>query len=576
MVGDGMPTIGRYEIIEELGQGTMGAVYKANDPVMDRNVAIKRILVSAIEGPEGAEFRERFFREARAAGRLAHQGIVAMFDVAEHEGTPFLVMEYVAGQTLQSILQNGERMDLGRVCDLGMQLADAVDYAHRNGVIHRDIKPANLLVTADDRIKIADFGVARMAESHLSSCGRLLGTPAYMAPEQFTGIPIDGRADLFSIGVVIYFMATGEKPFAGETIIGVQYKVVHTDPVPPRKLNPAISADLESVILKCIQKDPAQRYQSGAELACDLQACRASVPIFSQAAAAAPKPSPTSAVLDPTVVLPNNPAAPVRRVRAKSMLLVLIPALATFFAVAAFRLVKMWMSPPEVSVALPAPLSPPPPIAEAKPDPPVTVVPLEVPPESPLVKVTESKKTAKTPEHKERSAVAVTKPRISAPAPVPAAVPLKLPESTVPTPNHTPLVAATRDEPVPDYKSARLLITSPSVPETLTIVVTVDNELLFRREPPSLPSNPQRGSDAFVELRDLRTSPFEEERALAPGKHKIQVHLLMAAQRIARVQEVTERFYSGQRRVLQIELPPDFQRLAVATRDDARFNISIK
>jgi serine/threonine-protein kinase len=569
MVGDGMPTIGRYEIIEELGQGTMGAVYKANDPVMDRNVAIKRILVSAIEGPEGAEFRERFFREARAAGRLAHQGIVAMFDVAEHDGTPFLVMEYVAGQTLQSILQNGERLDLGRVCDLGMQLADAVDYAHRNGVIHRDIKPANLLVTADSRIKIADFGVARMAESHLSSCGKLLGTPAYMAPEQFTGIPIDGRADLFSIGVVIYFMATGEKPFAGETIIGVQYKVVHTDPVPPRKLNPAISVDLESVILKCIQKDPAQRYQSGAELACDLQACRASVPIFSQPAAAAPKPSPTSAAFDPTVVLPNNPAGPVRRVRAKTMLLVLIPALATLFAVAAFPLVKMWMSAPEVSVALPAPLLPSPPIAEAKPDPPVTVVPSEVPPEPPVVKVTESKKIAKTPERKERPAVAVTKPRISAPGPVPAAVPLKLPESTAPTPNHTPVVetAATRDEPVPDYKSARLLITSPSVPETLTIVVTVDNELLFRREPPAPPTNLQR---------DLRTSPFEEERALAPGKHKIQVHLLMAAQRIARVQEVTERFYSGQRRVLQIELPPDFQRLAVATRDDARFNISIK
>src|SRR6516164_2297847 len=152
-----MWSLGRYEIIEQLGQGSMGVVYRARDPMLDRDVAIKRILVPAGDGPAAAEFRERFFREARAAGKLSHPGIVTVFDVAEHEGTPFLVMEYVAGRTLLSILQSGERVSLDYACDVGIQLGEALDYAHRNRVVHRDIKPANILVTADGRIKIADF-----------------------------------------------------------------------------------------------------------------------------------------------------------------------------------------------------------------------------------------------------------------------------------------------------------------------------------------------------------------------------------------------------------------------------------
>src|SRR5215470_13060795 len=292
-----MQTLGRYEIIQELGLGTMGAVYKARDPLMDRDVAIKRILVNALHGPDAAEFRERFYREARAAGRLAHEGIVRVYDVSEHEGTPFLVMEYIEGHTLQSILMSGVRMDLSRICDLGIQLAEALDYAHRNGVVHRDIKPANILVTKDDRTKITDFGVAKLIESQHTSSGQLLGTPAYMAPEQFTGIPVDGRADLFALGAVIFFLATGDKPFAGDTVLSVQYRVVHTDPVPPRKLNPAIPAGLQAVILKSLEKDPAQRYASGEELASDLRACRAGGEIAAAKAAPresenAPKPAP--------------------------------------------------------------------------------------------------------------------------------------------------------------------------------------------------------------------------------------------------------------------------------------------
>ncbi len=275
-----MQNFGRYKIVEQIGSGAMGAVYKAVDPMMDRDVAIKTILTHAIEGPQSGEFLDRFFREARAAGRLAHPGIVTMYDVSEHEGTPFLVMEYVAGRNLQSILQQGERMEIDRIYDVSIQLAEALDYAHKNGVIHRDIKPSNILMTPDGRVKIADFGVARLAESQMTfTGGQLLGTPAFMAPEQFTGVRIDGRADLFAAGVVIYWMVTGDKPFTGDTLLAVQYKVVNTDPVPPRVLNPVVSRSLEAVVLKALAKDPAERYQSGDALASDLRAARANMPV---------------------------------------------------------------------------------------------------------------------------------------------------------------------------------------------------------------------------------------------------------------------------------------------------------
>jgi serine/threonine-protein kinase len=269
-----MRQVGRYEIIEELGQGAMGAVYKARDPMMDRVVALKTILASALTGPLAADYRERFFREARAAGRLAHPGIVTVYDVSEQEGTPFLVMELIEGRTLEKILESGERFDTERVMELGRQLAEALDYAHKSGVIHRDIKPANIMVTADGHPKITDFGVAKLTAAQVTTTGQLLGTPAFMAPEQFTGAPIDGRADLFALGVMLYWLATGDRPFTGETLMAMSYKIVHTEAVPPRKINPAIPRDLENVIMKCMEKDPAERYQSGEALARDLRTMR--------------------------------------------------------------------------------------------------------------------------------------------------------------------------------------------------------------------------------------------------------------------------------------------------------------
>ena len=330
--------IGRYEILDELGHGAMGSVFRAHDPAMDRVVALKTILSVALAGDHGAEFRERFYREARAAGALAHPGIVPVFDVGEHEGVPFLVMEFVNGKTLADAMKRGGRLSMDRVCELGQQIAEALDYAHRKGVIHRDIKPANILLTSREthgieRPRITDFGVAKLAAGEITSTGQLLGTPAFMPPEQFTGAPIDGRTDLFSLGVILYWMATGEQPFPGETITTVSYKIVHTEPVPPAKLNPAIPAQMEKVILKCLSKSPADRYQTGEELALALKEVRAGTALTSMRTAiprstfvggnsedtldATPGPAPDRTSPNPTLASGNGilPAMPVPSAR---------------------------------------------------------------------------------------------------------------------------------------------------------------------------------------------------------------------------------------------------------------------
>ncbi len=311
-------SIGRYEILEELGHGAMGTVYRAKDPAMDRVVALKTIISVAIISQQGSEFRERFYREARAAGRLAHPGIVPVFDVGEHEGLPYLVMEFINGRTLADSVKAGERLTLERVCEIGQQLAEALGYAHQHGVIHRDIKPANILLTSletykIERPKITDFGVAKLAAGQITLSGQMLGTPAFMPPEQFTGAPVDGRADLFSLGVILYWMATGEQPFPGETMTSVSYKVVHIEPIPPSKLNPSIPPKLEGIILKCLAKNPDERYQTGEELARGLAELRGVANANLQRTAMrnpAPMPAQAAATLGPDLqaTMPNVPA----------------------------------------------------------------------------------------------------------------------------------------------------------------------------------------------------------------------------------------------------------------------------
>lgn len=214
-----MEKLGRYEIIEELGHGAMGAVYRARDSVMGREVALKTILAQAATGPQAAEYRERFMREAQAAARFLHPGIVTVYDISEHEGTLFLVMEFVAGRTLQAVLESGERLPLELTYELGAQLAEALDYAHRQGVVHRDIKPSNILITTENRAKIADFGVAKIREVQMTTTGQLLGTPAFMAPEQALGrwSQVDVRTDIWSVGAILFLLVSGRVPHGSAT-----------------------------------------------------------------------------------------------------------------------------------------------------------------------------------------------------------------------------------------------------------------------------------------------------------------------------------------------------------------------
>jgi serine/threonine protein kinase len=297
--------IGRYEIVEELGRGAMGSVFKARDPAVGRIVALKTIHTTALEGAQSEEYRTRFYREARASGVLAHPGIVPVFDVGDDAGVPFLVMEFVDGRNLADVIKKGERYTLDRVCEIVQQVAEALGYAHRQGVIHRDIKPANILMTSkavygSERPRITDFGIAKLASSDITTTGQLLGTPSFMPPEQFTGSPIDGRADLFSLGVILYSLATGEQPFPGETMTAVSYKVVYTEPIPPAKLNPAIPARFEAVILKSLAKSPSDRFQTGEEMAQELAALRSgSGTTISPSANFAPPPVNSDVTLGP-------------------------------------------------------------------------------------------------------------------------------------------------------------------------------------------------------------------------------------------------------------------------------------
>lgn len=269
--------LGRYEIVAAVGRGAMGAVYKARDPKIDRFVAIKTILLHQSGIHDQREFRDRFFIEAKAAGRLIHPGIVTVFDVGEEPVTsdPYIVMEYVEGQTLRELLlrQNG-KLPLESALRIIQELAEALDYAHAQGVVHRDIKPANILVTKEGQAKIGDFGIAQLDLTHMTLPGRVLGTPAYMSPEQLEGEQVDGRSDLFSLGAILYSLLTGFSPFQGNSATTVCFKVANRDPVQPTALAPELPTELDAVISRALAKDPDQRYQRGMDFARDIQRLR--------------------------------------------------------------------------------------------------------------------------------------------------------------------------------------------------------------------------------------------------------------------------------------------------------------
>ncbi len=249
--------ISRYKIIEILGKGSMGVVYKAYDPVLEREIAIKTIEPFFDQDKtELDKFIERFKREAIAAGKLNHPGIITIHDFGFiNEKTPYIVMEFIKGKTLKQYFEEGIRFDLEQIYNILFQVLQALDYAHSNGIIHRDIKPANIMIQDNYIVKIADFGIARLPQSELTRTGEILGTPNYMSPEQITGIPIDYRADLFAVGVILYQLLTGEKPFYGETFNSLAYRIVHQNPIPPKTINPSIPQALNEITMRLLEKD---------------------------------------------------------------------------------------------------------------------------------------------------------------------------------------------------------------------------------------------------------------------------------------------------------------------------------
>ncbi|MEM7583300.1 MAG: protein kinase [Acidobacteriota bacterium] len=304
--------LGRYEILGELGKGAMGVVYLGRDPLIGRQLALKTFRLGYSAGDKELEqFRVRFLREAQSAGILTHPNIVTIHDVAvDPNGDCFIAMEYVQGTDLKIVMQRQERLDPKFTIEIVAQIADGLSYAHSKGVVHRDIKPANIILTKEKQAKITDFGIARVETSNLTMEGQLLGTPNYMSPEQIQGKEVDHRADIFSLGVMLYEMVTGQKPFFGENLSAVTHRIVFGDFTPPEKLVPGLPAGFAHVLGRALAKDPEQRYSSGGEMAQDLRAILEPTATASRSSSfLAPSPQPSVAAVPAGTV--SAPAAPI-------------------------------------------------------------------------------------------------------------------------------------------------------------------------------------------------------------------------------------------------------------------------
>src|SRR5262250_2717068 len=296
--------IGKYEIRREIGRGAMGVVYEAYDPMIKRVVALKTIREDQLSGEDSAQMINRFRREAQAAGRLNHPNIVSIYDFGEEGGTWYIAMEFVQGRELKACFEANERFRIPDIVRIMTQILGALAYSHRQGVVHRDVKPANIFLLGEGAVKVADFGIAHIEASNLTQVGTVLGTPAYMSPEQILGLPVDGRSDLFSAGVILYQFLTGERPFSGSSAT-TMHKVLEEDPLPPSRFNVQVPGAMDAVVRKALAKRPEDRYQSADDFAAALRAAaqRESASAPQPGSAPSAQPGSTSSS-DPTLIAP--------------------------------------------------------------------------------------------------------------------------------------------------------------------------------------------------------------------------------------------------------------------------------
>jgi serine/threonine-protein kinase len=267
-----MKKIGKYEILGTLGKGGMGIVYKALDPDIEREVAIKTIRFDTLtEGQETEELLTRVIREAKAAGRLNHPNIITIYDVVRDKDLTYIVMQYIDGQSLQALIDSGKPFSPLEIINTLKPVSEALDFAHQNGIVHRDIKPANILIDRSGQPFLADFGVARIETSTLTQAGTTVGTLSYMSPEQVKGQTVDKRSDIFALGVILYELLTGKKPFGGDNMSTIVYRIVNEEPPRVTDINKELHGGYESVVRKALAKDPEARYQSCREMIADLE-----------------------------------------------------------------------------------------------------------------------------------------------------------------------------------------------------------------------------------------------------------------------------------------------------------------
>jgi serine/threonine-protein kinase len=269
-----LPTLGRYEVLKELGQGSVGTVYLGRDPKINREVAIKVLRYDEVSEDRLAEIKKRFYREAEAAGRLNHPNIVTIYDVGEDYDLTYIAMELLNGKDLSSYCREVNRLPATRVLEIIGAVAEALDYAHKNGVVHRDIKPANIMLLESDQIKVADFGIARITGSTRTQTGDVFGTPNYMSPEQVAGKKVDGRSDLFSLGAVMYELLTGEKPFQADTLAAIMYNIANANYIPLRKFSADYPKCCIKIVNKLLNKGVSKRFQNAAAVIQKINDCK--------------------------------------------------------------------------------------------------------------------------------------------------------------------------------------------------------------------------------------------------------------------------------------------------------------